>query len=500
MNIELRNYLVERARLKAPAAYSTIMQQLELNHEIPEHRNLLSSELAEISRFERRKGRPMLSSMAVYLDGRGFGNGFFELAEELGFGNAAQLKSQRFGNQMQTECINFWRNAENYQRFRNDASESEVHETPTPPAMQGEEQNEEPEFFTLEELDFLSEWAGRTYEKHNTEHREAKDYIMESLGSKTVYWSEKLIERLPGFETFNWRMWSQKGWEETPEGKKRVARFKPYTWARIYRTEDAYKDIFFTVGADGRKRCLVYKLDYYFEKNSELTKAQQLLCEQLIPNEVSWLEVPYTEITGYSWQRLLDETEKFIRENENLYDEIIQSVWSGEVKVGKLKNRLIKRDVPQEGVNTVPERTFSFTGHHTDWEKRNKENSELGALGEELVMEYEKKMLQEAERDDLISEVQKVKDGKGYDIESRYPDGRVKYIEVKTTTSGASSPMVITLNEVAFSEMNPENYHLYRVFNFDRETRVAEFHDYSGNIKNHFLLEGVEFYAHKKKQ
>jgi len=46
-------------------------------------------------------------------------------------------------------------------------------------------------------------------------------------------------------------MWSQKGWEETDNAKRQVARFKDYSWARLFRLGDDHKDIFFTVGVHG---------------------------------------------------------------------------------------------------------------------------------------------------------------------------------------------------------------------------------------------------------
>lgn len=106
---------------------------------------------------------------------------------------------------------------------------------------------------------FLADWSGKVYDKNNQEHVAAKNYIINSLGTKTQYWSNQLTRIIPGMDIFNWRMWGQKGWEDGPEGKIRVARFKHYTWGRIYRKGDAEKDIFFTVGVDNLSMELVKK-------------------------------------------------------------------------------------------------------------------------------------------------------------------------------------------------------------------------------------------------
>lgn len=488
MNREIRQMLIERARLKAPVAYGIIMQQLGLDNAIKEHRESLSYELAEISRFEHKKKRPMLSAMAMYEGLKSFGPGFYPLAEELGYGNAEELEKKRFAYEMQKICNAYWKDETNFKEYANDLADDLIDKV------------NEPDFFTQEEITFLSQWAGKVYDKSDPKHVAAKNSIMNTLGSKTVYWSEQLIKRLEGYETFNWRMWSQKGWEDTNEGKKRVARFKHYTWARIYKAGDAYKDIFFTIGADSHHKSLVYKLDYYFEKNSELSASQKELCEQLIPDEVSWIEIPFDEIPKYDWNKLIEETANFIKNNEELYDEIIQSVWNEKVNVSKLKNRLIKRDIPEAGIEELPKRTFSFNGVEIDWEQQQKEISETGRIGEELVIEYERRKLKEAGKETLASEVRKVLDGEGYDIFSRNIDGSEKKIEVKTTTTDSSTAFPITLTEIAFSEQNKSSYVLYRVFNLDKVKRVAEFHEYSGNLNEHFLFEGTLFNAFKKKK
>ncbi len=57
-------------------------------------------------------------------------------------------------------------------------------------------------------------------------------------------------------------------------------------------------------------------------------------------------------------------------------------------------------------------------------------------------------------------------DGAGYDIASREVDGRLKLIEVKTTTGTAVTPFFITANEIAVSQERAEHYHLFRLHSF----------------------------------
>ncbi|MFN0156760.1 MAG: DUF3883 domain-containing protein, partial [Bacteroidota bacterium] len=417
---------------------------------------------------------------------KSFGFEFYLLAEELDHGNAKELQKKDFGREMQKTCHEFWINASNYKKFLNDTSDEAGPETV------------EPDFFTSEELDYFSKWVARVYDKDNPKHTRAKDHLLETVWSKTVYWSERLAKRLKGFETYNPRMWSQRGWDDSTGENIQVSRFKEYTWARIYKSKDRGRDIFFTVGVEGKEKSLLYKIDFYRTAESDLSPSQRELCKQLIPDDVNWREIPFAKALKYDWDKLLAETEAFIRDNDALYDEIIKSVWDETVQVSGLKNRLIRRETPKRGLKKVPEHQFSFTGYDTDWEKHQRENASIGQLGEELVIEFEKKRLNEGGLNGLAKDVRKVKDGEGYDILSRYENGADKYIEVKSTTGNEDTPFTISLNEMQFSKINPKSYHLYRLFNLKKETRVAEFHEYPRDVAEHFLFEGIQFSAYRK--
>jgi hypothetical protein len=109
-----------------------------------------------------------------------------------------------------------------------------------------------------------------------------------------------------------------------------------------------------------------------------------------------------------------------------------------------------------------------------DFVRRDAENRRLGRLGEEFVLELERKRLHDdVGRADLVRRVewtsQERGDGAGYDIRSFEPDGSVRYIEVKTTGLAKAFPFIVTANEVACSESLRHEYHLYRLFRFSRK-------------------------------
>ncbi len=64
-------------------------------------------------------------------------------------------------------------------------------------------------------------------------------------------------------------------------------------------------------------------------------------------------------------------------------------------------------------------------------------------------------------------------DGVGFDILSfDESDESELWIEVKTTGLGKHFPFYVTANEIRCSEDRPEQFRLYRVFDFSREPRV----------------------------
>lgn len=113
----------------------------------------------------------------------------------------------------------------------------------------------------------------------------------------------------------------------------------------------------------------------------------------------------------------------------------------------------------------------------TDFARIDQQNRKLGELGEQFVLDFEKRRLVEAGRDDLSRRVDWVSrskgDGLGYDIVS-FDDrsDSERLIEVKTTNQGIRAPFYISSNELRVSMEHPGEYRLYRVFRFSKEPRL----------------------------
>tara|TARA_R110001583_G_scaffold114863_1_gene265274 strand:- start:3701 stop:4528 length:828 start_codon:yes stop_codon:yes gene_type:complete len=132
-------------------------------------------------------------------------------------------------------------------------------------------------------------------------------------------------------------------------------------------------------------------------------------------------------------------------------------------------------------------KSTKFKAHKgTNYVIKEIENSKLGLQGELFVLELEKKNLINSGRKDLADKVEHSSvvqgDGLGYDVLSYDANGNVKYIEVKTTRGDINRAFFISDNELEYSKTYPNNYFLYRVFDFNSNKNKAEYYELTGDI------------------
>lgn len=116
---------------------------------------------------------------------------------------------------------------------------------------------------------------------------------------------------------------------------------------------------------------------------------------------------------------------------------------------------------------TLKEFSRSFTGREIDFEQLAKDKKVIGDAGERLVIEMERARLMKLKRPDLASKVEKVLDGRGFDVISFEADETERYIEVKSTTGNENEPFYMSANERAFFDRDGDQYFIYRVFSLD---------------------------------
>lgn len=112
----------------------------------------------------------------------------------------------------------------------------------------------------------------------------------------------------------------------------------------------------------------------------------------------------------------------------------------------------------------------------TNYLEKEQRNTKLGLLGEQFVLEFERWQLTVCGKQNLADQIRWISkeegDGAGFDILSRNINGTDKYIEVKTTKLGKETPFFFSRNELVFSQKKQNDYHLYRLFDFEKNARM----------------------------
>jgi len=111
----------------------------------------------------------------------------------------------------------------------------------------------------------------------------------------------------------------------------------------------------------------------------------------------------------------------------------------------------------------------------TDHKRRQERNSEIGKLGEEFILGYERWRL--AQYPHLVEQIVHVSlddDTLGYDIKSFETDGRDRYVEVKATEGPLVARFFLSANEAECAEANADTYVVARVGNLRTQPILCE--------------------------
>jgi hypothetical protein len=148
-------------------------------------------------------------------------------------------------------------------------------------------------------------------------------------------------------------------------------------------------------------------------------------------------------------------------------------------------------------------KTSLFKAQKIDWEKARERNNEIGDQGEEFVMEFEIDRLTKLLSKDATQYVQHLSrlqgDGLGFDISSIKKDGSPRYIEVKTTSRDFNQPFYMSKNEKRFFEIYGNSEFIYKVYDFNRETRDGKVKIISQNeLFSDFLFDPITWQVKPK--
>jgi hypothetical protein len=155
-------------------------------------------------------------------------------------------------------------------------------------------------------------------------------------------------------------------------------------------------------------------------------------------------------------------------------------------------------DAPKP-VNKIEEASKSYflpsrTAAKRDYVAREARNSALGKAGEKLALEYEEFRLRSSGKKHLAERIEHVSitkgDGLGFDILSFEITGKERFIEVKTTAFAKETPFYASSNEVAFAQERPEQFYLYRLFDFRKTPKLFSL---QGQIERYCTLDAVSY-------
>ncbi|HUS86473.1 MAG TPA: DUF3883 domain-containing protein [Bacteroidales bacterium] len=179
----------------------------------------------------------------------------------------------------------------------------------------------------------------------------------------------------------------------------------------------------------------------------------------------------------YNYQKVLeDKVLDYLIGNRNIEEDF--RIFSEKEVVLPKKIHFDKLIVDAPVIGEVKEPTNAYTRSpiKVNYLEKEQNNRKLGEKGEELVLEYEKWELRRLGKDSLADTIRWIAieegDGAGFDILSRYTNGKDKYIEVKTTKLSKEAPFYFSRNELLFSKDHSENFHLFRLFNFEKNTKM----------------------------
>jgi len=133
-------------------------------------------------------------------------------------------------------------------------------------------------------------------------------------------------------------------------------------------------------------------------------------------------------------------------------------------------------DAPAIGEIKEERKSYTRNPIKVNYLEKEQNNRKLGEKGEEFILDFEKWELRRIGKDNLADRViwiaKEEGDGAGFDILSRYPNGKDKYIEVKTTKLSKEAPFFFSRNELLFSQDHSKDYHLFRLFNFEKNAKM----------------------------
>ncbi len=296
---------------------------------------------------------------------------------------------------------------------------------------------------------------------------------------------------------------------EKEYGKQRytnAALVADYFRSQIGETSFSKNEIDITCGDKSKS------LGYGYQKTNIISKYYPIdkLDEQMLVKDLFELFHIYDEIlqhistTSYDSiikDILIEEEKSFVDVDTAVYE--IKKVLDQYDNLPAGLHRTLIEEEPTVKLSKKYERITKPKTTKIDYINKARKDAEVGLLGEELVISYEKQRLIDLNLNDYAEKIKwisKESDLYGYDIESFDMDENGNIfsikIEVKTTASRADTEFFVSKNELEVSKEYQKKYFIYRVY--DAKGLMPKFYRVAGCISDNFILDPVTFMARYK--
>lgn len=179
------------------------------------------------------------------------------------------------------------------------------------------------DFFNKTDIDFFASIIEENYDKSNSTHTQWAATLDSRIKDKVRYWLAQVLHKLEDYSgRFHGSWLKQHG--------PGILIFRNYSWATIYKKEDADKYIYFTIEASGEEESLKFKLDYHFA-GDKLSPLRKSICKKML-KDVPIVNIYSDELINYTWERLVNETVTYINKYFDLYERVISAAWTDNEK------------------------------------------------------------------------------------------------------------------------------------------------------------------------
>lgn len=339
------------------------------------------------------------------------------------------------------------------------------------------------DFFTEEELALHKSIASTKIDFSSPEHESNKQAMTRLLG-KVDNWSRRCAKRCT--ENF-FPLSRDKSKAKMQTSYNHISVYALYFWRRLYPYGVSTNQVFFEVSVGAKKEDgLILQINYNYDNKSKLTKEQKAEMKRLKAEHPEWyVRIPASKLKeeGWNWDNLTEKSVAFFNRFKDDYLAV--------------QKHIMNFDTPAAQPFVTPSRSKIIPRKAVEDYLKLKE---IGDGGEALVIQEIEKSLKEKEvANPIIYSVlheNGVQDGDGFDIKYKDEKGNFQHVEVKTTTGNYNTPFYFTGPELAFAKRHPENFQIYRVYNFDKKKDTGEIKILSlDEAKEAFSFEPLLFYC-----